>query len=213
MTTPGGSRDRWHALPIFSISTSVLGLVAARILVGPGQKLDPLSRAMGTSPLACQPPGDHGQVGVPIVGFAACSTVVRRSAFLEAGGFEERFGVGGEEQVLALDLLCKGWQLSYVDELVAYHHPSPVRDPEKRRRHEVRNALWTAWLRRPMGSAWRVTRQILKSSLKDRARRSGIWDALAGISWVLHARRPISLEIDRRLQVAERAWMASVKSR
>ncbi len=193
-------------------SNPALGLVAAKILVGPEQKLDPLSSAMATSPLACWPQGDHSSVGVPIVGFAACSAIVRRSAFLEAGGFEEHFGVGGEEQVLAFDLLCKGWQLSYVDELVAYHHPSPVRDPEKRRRHEVRNALWTAWIRRPMAPAWAATWRIVRSSLGDAARRAGIRDALAEMAWVLRARKPVSAEIDRQLQVAEQAWMASIQA-
>ena len=37
-----------------------------------------------------------------------------------------------EEQVLALDLLSKGWRLVYVDEIVAHHHPSSVRDAANR---------------------------------------------------------------------------------
>lgn len=87
---------------------------------------------MVASPLLDLSQSDGNRVGVPIVGFAACGSMVRRSAFLEAGGFEQRFGVGGEEQVLALDMLSKGWQLAYVDEIVAYHHPSPVRDAARR---------------------------------------------------------------------------------
>lgn len=184
-----------------------LGLVAARILVGPQKKLDPLSRAMATSPLA---EASHGlSAGVPIVGFAACGTVIRRSAFREAGGFEQRFGVGGEEQVLALDLLRRGWQLAYVDEIVAYHHPSPVRDEAKRKRHEVRNALWSAWLRRPAASAWAVTRRIVRDSLADEARRAGMWDAVRAFPWVLSRRNPVSPGLDRQLQLAEEAWMAA----
>lgn len=113
-------------------SDPTLGLIAARVLVGPHQKLDPLSHAMATSPLAGSSHSSDGRVGVPIVGFAACGTVVRRSAFMQAGGFEQRFGVGGEEQILALDLLRGGWRLAYVEEIVAYHHPSTDRDPAKR---------------------------------------------------------------------------------
>ncbi|MGE5374477.1 MAG: glycosyltransferase family 2 protein [Bacteroidota bacterium] len=186
-----------------------LGLLAARILVGPDQKLDPLSHAMATSPLAGPDSRSSGRVGVPIVGFAACGTVIRRSAFLETGGFERRFGVGGEEQVLALDLLRKGWQMVYVDEIVAYHHPSPVRDPAKRMRHEVRNALWSAWLRRPARSAWAATRQILRSALGDPSRLAGVRDAFAGLPWILPSRRPVPVEIDCQLQQAEEAWIAS----
>ncbi len=162
---------------------------------------------MATSPLLDLPQSDKNVIGVPIVGFAACGSVVRRSAFLEAGGFEQRFGVGGEEQVLALDLLSKGWRLAYFDEIVAYHHPSPVRDAARRKRHEVRNALWSAWLRRPALSAWNATRRILKVSLGDRACLAGIMDAIQGTPWVLAGRRPIPPMIDRQLQLAEEAWL------
>jgi hypothetical protein len=124
------------------------------------------------------------------------------------GGFEKRFGVGGEEQVLALDMLREGWQLAYVDGIVAHHHPSKVRDADKRRRHEVRNFLWSAWLRRPAGSAWTATRRIFITSLRDRARLAGIFDALKGVSWVLSDRKPIPSVIDRQLQVAEEAWIS-----
>ena len=185
---------------------SALGLLAARILVGPQKKLDRLSHAMATGLLAEGPARSKKQVGIPIVGFAACGSVLRRSAFLEAGGFEQRFGVGGEEQVLALDMLRTGWELAYDDDMVAYHHPSPARDPEKRKRHEVRNALWSAWLRRPVASAWAATRQILQSSLADPASRAGIRDAVSGLPWVLSARHPVPMQIDRQLQVAEKAW-------
>ena len=71
-------------------------------------------------------------------------------------------------------------------------------------RIEVRNALWTAWLRRPAASAWTATRQIVRSALRDRARRAGVRDALAGLPWVLSRRKPVPVEIDHRLQVAER---------
>lgn len=189
-----------------------LGLLAARILVGPEEKLDPLSHAMAISPFARSSWQDRGAIGVPIVSFAACGSVVRRSAFLESGGFERRFGVDGEEQVLALDLLRNGWQLAYVDRIVAYHHPLPVRDVPGRKRHEARNALWSAWLRRPVGSAWRVTRQILSSAFRDSARLAGFWDAVTGLPWVLPARRPVTAEINRQLQEAEEAWIASSAS-
>jgi GT2 family glycosyltransferase len=207
----------WHpgvlsqAADLFDAHPS-LGLLAARILVGPEERLDPLSQAMATSPLAHGSWRSDNAVGIPIVGFAACGSVVRRSAYLEVGGFEQRFGVGGEEQVLALDVISKGWQMAYVDELVAYHHPSPVRDAARRKRHEVRNALWSAWLRRPALSAWDATRRIIKTSLGDRARLAGIMDAIQEGTWVLSGRKPISPAIDRQLQLAETAWHGGVHS-
>src|SRR5271165_5075939 len=81
--------------------------------------------------------------GYPLLGFLAGASVIRRSAFLEVGGFESRFFIGGEEELLALDLATRGWSLRYVPELVVHHHPSPNRDAASRRWHLLRNALWS----------------------------------------------------------------------
>ena len=186
-----------------------LGLIAARILVGSDQRLDPLCHAMATSPLARDHWRNGQSTGVPIVGFAACGTVVRRTAFLEAGGFDGRFGVGGEEQVLALDLLRNGWRLAYIEEVVAHHHPSPVRDAAKRQRLEVRNVLWSAWLRRPVASAFRVTWRVIRLALGNDARRAGLAEAMRGLPWVFSARNPVPAEIARQLEIAEEAWLAA----
>lgn len=59
-----------------------LGLVAARVLVGPSGRLDPVCEAMEASPLGTSP----GMPGPAVVGFVACGAVVRREAFLEVGG-------------------------------------------------------------------------------------------------------------------------------
>ena len=64
--------------------------------------------------------------GKPLLGFLAGALVVRRTAFLEAGGFDPRFFIGGEEQLLAIELAVRGWTLCYVPQLVVHHHPSPA---------------------------------------------------------------------------------------
>src|ERR1051325_406622 len=69
-----------------------LGLIMARILVGPDERLDPMCQAIATSPLACDCQRYPDPVGVPIVGFAACGAVIRKDAFLQTGGFHPRFG-------------------------------------------------------------------------------------------------------------------------
>jgi GT2 family glycosyltransferase len=125
-----------------------LAVLAARVLVGPERRLDPVCGEMAHSPL---PPADD-LPGPSVLGFIACGAVVRRAAFLEVGGFDVRLGVGGEEELLAVDLAERGWGLAYVAEVVAYHHPSPSRDPSGRRRVQVRNALWSAWPRSPCTS-------------------------------------------------------------
>ncbi len=57
-----------------------LALVAARVLVGPNERLDPVCAAMASSPLAPTP----DLPGRPVLGFVACGAVVRRSASLQA---------------------------------------------------------------------------------------------------------------------------------
>ena len=189
-------------------STPALGLIASKILVGVDERLDPLCQVMAATHLPPNHQDRRRRVGVPVVGFAACGSIVRREAFLEAGGFEHRLGVGGEEHILALDLLRRGWQLAYVEEIVAHHHPSPVRDPAQRRRLEARNALWSAWLRRPAASAWAETWRVVKRSFSDPACRAGLVEAITGLSWVLRARDPVPAAIDRQVKMAEKVFHA-----
>lgn len=176
-----------------------LALVAATIRVGAEQRIDPVCEWMAQA-LRKEP----CEESVPIVGFVACGAIVRRTAFLQAGGFERRYGVGGEERLLALDLLRDGWRMRYVPSIVAYHHPSPARDRGARRRREIRNDLWSAWLRRPLRSALVETHRALAAALRDRHARRGLAEALRGAPWVLGGRRPIPGEIERQVRRTER---------
>jgi GT2 family glycosyltransferase len=173
-----------------------LALLAACILVGPEQRLDPVCAAMAASPL----PRAADLPGPSVLGFVACGAVVRRSAFLDAGGFHPRFGVGGEEELLAVDLDARGWGLAYAPEVVAHHHPSPSRDPAGRRRVQVRNALWSAWLRRRPFGLVRQAARALPAALADPAGRAGVLDAARGLPWVLRERRPVPAELERALR-------------
>ncbi|MBO0744034.1 MAG: glycosyltransferase, partial [Candidatus Dormibacteraeota bacterium] len=92
-----------------------LGLIAGRVLVEPEGRLDPLCDEMAISAL----PPLAGLPGPRVLGFLACAAVVRRQAFLEAGGFHPQLGVGGEEELLAFDLRARGWELVYADRVVA----------------------------------------------------------------------------------------------
>ena len=85
---------------------------------GGASALDPACATMARSPL--------GRRDRPArcSGFVACAAVVRRSAFLAAGGFHPRYGIGGEEGRLAMALAAAGWQLRYVPDVVAHHHPA-----------------------------------------------------------------------------------------
>lgn len=83
-----------------------LAVLAARTLVGAHEHTDPIGEAMERSPLRRGP----SAAGPGVLGFLACSAVVRRSAFLEVGGFCELLVVGGEERLLAYDLAAAGWE-------------------------------------------------------------------------------------------------------
>src|SRR3954467_3275807 len=76
-----------------------LGLLAARILVGPDERLDPVCAAMERSPLR----GGAGAPGRPVLGFVCCGAVVRRAAYLGVGGFDARYGIGGAGRPPAID--------------------------------------------------------------------------------------------------------------
>ncbi len=174
-----------------------LAVVTARVLVGPGQREDPTCAEMAGSPLdaAADLPGP------PILGFLAGASMVRRRAFLEVGGFEPRFFLGGEERLVAVDLASRGWSMAYLADAVVFHHPSAARDMTARRELIARNALWFTWLRRPWGSALRETARILRRAAGDGAALRGVVRALAGMPWVARRRHVVPAEIERALRL------------
>lgn len=177
-----------------------LAVATARVLVGPQELEDRACEALAHSPLPCEP----DMPGPPLLGFLAGASMVRRSAFLEAGGFEPRLFIGGEEELLAVDLATRGWWLCYVPQLVVYHHPSAQRDSYCRRWHIVRNRLWFAWLRRPLGSAVRRTLWLARTEPWDGVSLRGFAAALAGLPWVLRQRRVVPPQVEYGLSLLDR---------
>jgi GT2 family glycosyltransferase len=165
--------------------------LSARVLVGVDERQDPACAAMAASPLP-----SAGLPGRAVVGFLAGASVFRREAFLQGGGYEPRFFIGGEEALLAYDLLARGWHIVYNDRLTVHHHPSSYRDARGRRRLLARNALWVAWLRRPLPAALGRTLRVMWSGLPDRAAIAGCVDALRGLPWVLRNRRVIPPHVE-----------------
>ena len=108
---------------------SRVAVLSARLLNGPEEVEDPICQVMRDSPLR----RDEPLPGKPLLGFLAGASVVRRDAFLEAGGFDPRLFIGGEEELLTLDLAVRGWMLCYIPELIVHHYPSPRRDAPRRR--------------------------------------------------------------------------------
>lgn len=174
-----------------------VALVAGRIVIEPGGRIDPTCRLMESSPL----PRDPALPWPQILGFVACGAVVRRSAFLASGGFEPRFQVGGEETLLSIDLAVAGWRLIYADDVVAHHQPASS-GRRTRSRRELRNALWTAWLRRPLGRALGRSAGLLAGG--GRRSPAAFGAALRELPWVVRERRVVPPEVERGLQAIER---------
>jgi GT2 family glycosyltransferase len=180
-----------------------LGLVNARILVGPENTLDPISAIMEDSPLLER----HGIPGKVLLGFMAGAVVVRRSAYEQAGGYEGRFFIGGEEETLAFKLARLGWQMRYVPEVVMHHEPSVANAPHLRA-YGLRNTLWNCWLHRRLGSALYYTWQVVADHPKTADWRRGLAAALRGAPWVLRERDPMDPELDAQLGVLDRQRFA-----
>jgi N-acetylglucosaminyl-diphospho-decaprenol L-rhamnosyltransferase len=178
-----------------------LAVIGGKMLVGGDGRLDPICELMAGSPLR----GRTRLPGPAVVGFLAGGSVVRRAAFLSAGGFEQRLLIGGEEHLLALELMRAGWELAYVDAVVAHHYPSPQRDPAARERLWKRNHLWIIWLRRPLGTVLSQTLRALWRSRTDRVARSAFVEAVQGLPWVVRKRRVIPHWMERQLRRVELA--------
>ena len=194
--------DSWWAPGALARAAEVLdgherlALLAARVLVGPEEREDPTVEAMRRSPLRA----NRSLAGPPVLGFIACGAVVRRSAFLEVGGFHEDLPTGAEETLLAVDLASSGWGLAYVDDVIAHHHPSPRRDAGERRRAETRNVLWVAWLRRPLALAARQTAAAARVALRDPDTRRGMLDVARRVPRLVRERRVAPREIEEGLR-------------
>jgi GT2 family glycosyltransferase len=173
-----------------------LAVLAGRILVGDAEEEDPVCALMAESPLgrAADLPGPS------VLGFVACGAVVRREAFLAAGGFDDVVFWMGEEERLALDLAAAGWGLAYVDRVQAHHHPSPVRDPEAQRARAERNHLLTAVMRRPWPVVLRATAADLR---RGPAGRRAVRQALPVIPAAVRQRRLVPPEVEAARQLLD----------
>jgi GT2 family glycosyltransferase len=205
--------DGWYeregletAVDIFERHPDV-GLINARIVVGPEEYPDPISIEMEASPLV----DHHPLPGTRLLSFMGGACVVRRAAYLAVGGFDVRFFIGGEEETLAWPLARAGWEMRYVPEVLMHHHPS-LANYTRIRRFGIRNTLWNAWLHRRPASALRYSLFILASSPKDRDLVRGLALALRGLPWVLRRRAPVDARLDGELRMLEerrfRAWRA-----
>ncbi len=182
-----------------------VAVVTARIVVEPGGRDDPINEELASSPL----PGRPGLPGPVLLSFLAGASVLRCQAFREAGGFSARLWFGGEEELLAADLVTRGYLLCYLSSAVAHHQASELRDPTHRRWLGIRNTLWFTWLRRPAHAALRRTAELAATVPRDRVSAAAFGAAIGGLPWVLHERRPLPPGVEAQLRLLDGPRRAS----
>jgi GT2 family glycosyltransferase len=186
---------------IFDACPSV-ALLAARTLVWPDLREDPIVSALADSPLGTDP----ALPGPSILGFLACSSMVRASAFEAVGGFSPIIHFRGEEQLLAWDLASHGWDLCFCDRLVAFHQPSTQRPSSSAQNARMlRNTVLTTWLRRPVRHCVRAAARLAWAATKDRDHAGAMVEAVRAVPAVLSARHRLPADVERTVQMLESA--------
>lgn len=181
-----------------------VAVLSARVVVGEAGRLDPTCARMQASPLA-----GKALPGPALVGYMAGACVFRTSAFREVGGYEPRLFIGGEESLVSLDLLDRGYAMVYCDALTVAHYPCSARDASLRRRMLARNAALVAWLRLPLAEALAASARALTVYAKEGAFVRDTAALAAGIGWALRRRRIVGAPVLRmraRVRDAERNW-------
>lgn len=177
-----------------------MGLLAAATRVGPDGRPDPVDRLLATSPLGTAP----DLPGPSVLGFLACASIVRRSAFLQVGGFHRVLQFGGEETLLALDLAAAGWGVTHCPQVVAHHCPDPGPRPGRVVRMR-RNELLTCWLRRPWPHVARRSADLLRQAAQDPQAARALAAALPRLPAALALRRPLPRTVEEAMVLIERA--------
>lgn len=207
--------DTWWEPGALTIAADLLdanpGLasITARIVVEPQGTDDPIVPELADSPV----PAPGWLPGPALLGILAGATMLRVAAFREVGGFSPRLWLGGEEELLAIDLAAHGWWMCYRDDVVVHHTASASRDARERRRLGIRNTLWTAWLRRPLPSALRRTGAVVASLPRDATSALALADAVAGLPWVLRERHVVPREVEHGLRLLEKPQRESAARR
>ncbi|MBU8828524.1 glycosyltransferase family 2 protein [Mycolicibacterium goodii] len=176
-------------------------VLAGRTEVWPQRREDPLVEQLANSALGRR----HDLPGPSILGFLACSAMVRKTAFEAAGGFSEILHFRGEERLLALDLAALGWDLCYCAELTAIHQPSVARPTTAAQNaRSLRNDVLTTWLRRPTRHCVRATGSLLGAALRDAEHARAALEAVLRVPAVITHRKRLPSTVENALAVLER---------
>lgn len=198
--------DSWWAPDATDIAEELfdrhqtVGVLAARTLVAPGNREDPMVSDLANSPLGWNP----GLPGPSIMGFLACSAVVRKSAFEGAGGFSPVLHFRGEERLLSLDLAALGWDLCFAADLLAYHQPSPSRPSSAAQKaRSLRNDVLTTWLRRPIPRCVGAAAELAWAGARDIEHARAAAEAVRLLPSVARQRRRLPADVEESLRLLQ----------
>lgn len=144
--------------------------------------------------------------------YANSGAAIRRAAFEELGGYEEKFFHMYEEPDFALRCCAAGWQVRFEPCLHIRHHWTSSQRSEVRNHHRhARNEMWSVWMRCPLPwllgvGPFRAWRQLGYAIKRGWALREPAWwwQAAKGIRHCLRRRQALPWR-------KYRAWMGLVR--
>ena len=137
--------------------------------------------------------------------FMAGACVMRTRAFYDVGGYWPPLFAGGEEALMALDLAERGWRIIYAKDVVIRRFSVRARNPGPHEKLMVRNAIWVAWMRRPLRMAWHETRvQLIRAHIQTMFWRT-LLKVLIGLPRALQRRKVISPAVEEMTALVDRA--------
>lgn len=156
-----------------------------------------------------------GRTGDPVEGFPAFSfpegaCMIRRSAYLEVGGFFEPYFLASSEIDMTARMLERGWDVRYFPDAPFDHlkAESERQTADVNLYYRIRNHLWYIWLRFPPGLAVRRTAAYLTFDLIESTYRGvpGTWVRAVRDAWgqrdqVRGERRPLPRSVLRRAEL------------
>ncbi len=133
--------------------------------------------------------------------FANSGAAIRRSAFLQLGGYPEQFGHMYEEPDFALRCVCAGWEVwQDTSRTIRHHFTGTQRSEVRNHQRHARNEFWSVLMRCPAPqlfavAAYRALRQFgyaLSRGLSWAVREPQWWlAALVGVPRCLAGRRAL----------------------
>ena len=131
--------------------------------------------------------GDPPPEGWPTFFFPECGCMVRRSAFLEVGGFYAPYFFMTSEVDVSTRMLKAGWDVRYAPAAVFEHLKDPGGRMSSPRvlRLRIRNQIWYSWLRMPTAVAVRRIAGYLLFDLVEATYRGmpGAWFGAVADAW------------------------------